>query len=68
MTVIHSYLIYSICRPLKVIVRRNNKILLNFLKKKKRPTYLPKLKLMGLSMANTCIIKDDLMLYPDYGQ
>ena len=26
----HSYLIYSICRPLKVIVRRGHKIMLNF--------------------------------------
>ena len=34
----HSYLIYSICRPLKGIVRRGHKIMLNF-KKRKRPTY-----------------------------
>ena len=26
----HSYLIYSICRPLKGIVRRGHKIMLNF--------------------------------------
>ena len=30
----NSYLIYSICRPLKVIARIGHKIMLNFLKKK----------------------------------
>ena len=36
----HSYFIYSICRPPKVIVRRGHKIVLNFLKKKEDlPTY-----------------------------
>ena len=57
----HSYIIYSICRPPKVIVRRIHKIMLNFYKKKKKkkkPTYLPKLKLMGRSTANKYNFKD----------
>ena len=56
----HSYLIYSICGPPKVILRRGHKIMLDFLKEKKRPTYLPKLKLMGRSVANKYILKDGL--------
>ena len=56
----HFYLIYSICRPPKVIVRGGHKIMLNFFKKKDLPTYLPKLKLMGRSTANKYILKDGL--------
>ena len=55
----HSCHIYSICRPPKVIVR-SHKIVLNYLYKK-RPTYLPKLKLMGMSTAKLYILKDDLV-------
>ena len=55
----HSYLMYSICRPLKVIVKRSHKIMQNSLKKL-RLTYLPKLKLMDRSMAIKYIFKDGL--------
>ena len=37
-----------------------------FKKKKKRPTYLPKLKLMGRSMANKYIFKDGLEIQRCY--
>ena len=59
---LHSYLIYSICRPPKAIVKRGHKIMVNFFKKK-RHTCLPKLKLMGRTTANKYIFKDGLSCF-----
>ena len=59
---IHSYLIYSMCKPLKVIVRRDEIIMLNL---NKIPTYLLKLKLIGRITANKYILRKGLIKLPE---